>query len=382
MSKTDYYELLGADRSASAADLKLAYRKAAMKYHPDRNPGDKEAEAKFKEVNEAYEILKDEQKRAAYDQYGHAAFEQGGGAGGPGGFGGGFGGGNFADIFEEMFGDFGGGRRGGGPQAQRGSDLRYNLEISLEEAFKGSTQTINIPTTINCDDCDGSGAAPGSKAETCGMCHGRGKVRAQQGFFTVERTCPTCHGQGQTIKDPCKSCHGQGRVKKDRTLQVKIPVGIEDGMRLRHTGAGEAGLRGAPAGDLYVFISIKPHAIFERDAADLHMRVPIPMTTAALGGSIEVPTLDGARMKVAIPAGAQSGQQFRLRGKGMSVLHGQGRGDLYVHAFVETPQNLNKRQKELLEEFAKETGDNVDKNSPESSSWLKKAKSLWEDLTD
>lgn len=380
MAKQDYYELLGVAKGASADEIKKAYRKMAMQYHPDRNQGDKDAEHKFKEINEAYDVLKDEQKRAAYDRFGHAAFENGRG-GGPG-FGGGFdfgGGGGFADIFDEMFGEFMGGRRGGGAASGRGQDLRYNLEISLEEAFKGTQATVRVPTTVACDGCNGSGAAAGTQPVTCPTCQGHGKVRAQQGFFTIERTCPGCHGQGRVIKDACKTCGGQGRLRKEKTLQVNIPAGVEDGTRIRLAGEGEAGLRGAPPGDLYIFLAIAPHPIFQRDTANIHCRVPIPMTTAALGGTVEVPTIEGSRTKVTVPPGTQSGHQFRIKGKGMSVLRSQQRGDMYIQAVVETPVNLTKKQQELLREF-----DNAGKEGshPQSEGFFAKVKELWEDLKD
>ncbi|SDE64061.1 molecular chaperone DnaJ [Rhodospira trueperi] len=380
MSKRDYYDVLGVGKSASADEMKKAYRKLAMQYHPDRNPDDKDAEQKFKELNEAYEVLKDDQKRAAYDRFGHAAFEGGGpGAGGFQGFGGA---GGFSDIFEEMFGEFmGGGRRGGGGRANtRGADLRYNMEVTLEEAFAGKKASVHVPTSVTCETCDGSGAKPGTQPKTCGTCGGAGRVRAQQGFFTVERTCPTCHGQGKTISDPCTACGGAGRVRKDKMLEVTIPAGVEDGTRIRLAGEGEAGLRGGPPGDLYIFLSVAPHRLFQRDGANIQCRVPIPMTTAALGGSIEVPAIDGSRAKVTIPAGTQTGNQFRLRGKGMSVLRSSARGDMFIQAVVETPMNLSKRQKDLLEEFAKAAGD--DSTSPESHGFFKKVKEFFEDLTD
>jgi molecular chaperone DnaJ len=381
MSKQDYYELLGVEKGATPDEIKKAYRKMAMQYHPDRNPGDASAEQKFKEINEAYDVLKDEQKRAAYDRFGHAAFEQGGGHG-PGGFGGGFGGGGFADIFDEMFGEFmGGGRRGGQSQA-RGADLRYNMEISLEDAFGGRTTTVTIPSSAQCDDCKGTGGKDGSQPTTCGTCKGAGKVRAQQGFFTIERTCPSCQGMGRVIKDPCRSCGGTGRTRKEKTLSVTIPAGVEEGTRIRLAGEGEAGMRGAPAGDLYIFLSIRAHRIFQRDGANIFCRVPIPMTTAALGGSIEVPTIDGAKAKVTIPEGTQSGHQFRLRGKGMSVLRSPSRGDMFIQAVVETPVNLTKRQTELLKEFEKASEGADSKHSPESHGFFAKVKEFWEDLKE
>ncbi len=383
MAKQDYYELLGVAKGASADELKKAYRKMAMQYHPDRNQGDKEAEHKFKEVSEAYEILKDDQKRAAYDRFGHAAFD-GGGRGGPGAGGGGFnfdfgGSGGFADIFDEMFGEFMGGRRGGGGASGRGQDLRYNLEIGLEDAFKGTQTNVRVPTSVQCDGCNGTGAAAGTQPITCPTCQGHGKIRAQQGFFTIERTCPGCHGAGKVIKDACKSCGGAGRLRKEKTLQVNIPAGVEDGTRIRLAGEGEAGLRGAPAGDLYIFLAIAAHPIFQRDGANIHCRVPIPMTTAALGGMVEVPTIDGTRTKVTVPPGTQSGHQFRIKSKGMSVLRSAQRGDMYIQAVVETPVNLTKRQQELLREF--ESGGKEGSN-PQSEGFFAKVKELWEDLKD
>jgi molecular chaperone DnaJ len=349
-----------------------------MKYHPDQNAGDAEAEAKFKELNEAYEVLKDGDKRSAYDRMGHAAFEQGGGgAGGPfEGFG--FGAGGFADIFEEVFGGMGGGGRRG--QAQRGSDLRYNMRISLEDSFNGKETEITIPSTVKCDTCGGSGAEPGTQPVTCGTCNGHGKVRAQQGFFTIERTCPTCGGKGKVIKNPCKSCHGTGRLQKDKTLSVTIPQGVEDGTRIRLSGEGEAGPNGAAPGDLYIFLEVSPHRFFQRDGADLYCRVPIQMTKAALGGTIEVPTIDGARTRITVPAGTQAGQQFRLRGKGMTVLRSPSRGDMFVEVGVETPVNLTEKQKELLREFQEESRE--DGSHPETEGFFKKMKEIWSDLTD
>jgi molecular chaperone DnaJ len=376
MAKQDYYELLGVNRGASADELKRAYRKLAMQHHPDRNPGDKAAEQKFKDISEAYEVLKDEQKRAAYDRFGHAAFE-GGGAGRQGGdFG--FAGG-FADIFDEMFGEFMGGRRGG-QAAQRGADLRYNLEISLEDAFGGKQASIRVATAATCESCAGTGADAGSKPTTCQTCRGHGKVRATQGFFTIERTCPTCHGAGQIIERPCRACGGQGRVRKERALNVNIPAGVEDGTRIRLAGEGEAGARGAPPGDLYIFLSITPHKLFQRDGANLYCRVPIQMTTAALGGAIEVPTIDGGRAKVNVPAGTQTSHQFRLKNKGMSVLRSQTRGDLFIEAMVETPVNLNKRQQELLRELEKTM--NPKESSPQSAGFFSRVKEFWDDLRE
>ena len=379
MAKRDYYELLGVDRNADKDAIKKAYRKLAMKYHPDRNPGDAEAEQAFKDVSEAYEVLSDDQKRAAYDRFGHDAFEQGGfGGGGAGAAGAGFGG--FTDIFEEMFGDFmGGGRRGRG-SPNRGADLRYNLEVSLEDAFHGRKIDIKVPTSVPCDTCDGSGAAEDANPVACGTCGGDGRVRASQGFFTIERTCPNCQGEGQVIDKPCKSCNGAGRVHRDKMLQVNVPRGVEDGTRIRLAGEGEAGMRGAPPGDLYIFVSVAPHRLFERQGADLACRVPIAMADAALGGEIEVPTIDGGRAKVKIPEGAQTGQQFRLRGKGMPVLQSSQRGDMYLELYVETPVNLSKRQKELLEEFRGAGGSKT--QSPESEGFFSKVKEFWDDLTE
>jgi molecular chaperone DnaJ len=375
MAKQDFYETLGVGKTADADELKRAYRKLAMQYHPDRNPGDKSAEQKFKEVSEAYDILKDDQKRAAYDRFGHAAFEQG--SRGPGDFGG-FSGG-FADIFEEMFGAMGGGRRTQGGTA-RGSDLRYNIEVSLEDAFRGKQTTIRVATFAHCDACKGIGAEPGSRPATCRTCQGHGRVRRQQGFFTVEQTCPTCHGAGQTIDKPCKACGGQGRTRREKTLAVSIPPGVEDGTRIRLAGEGEVGLRGAAPGDLYIFVGISQHPIFQRDGANIFCRVPIPFTTAALGGSIEVPTVEGARTRITVPGGTQSGHQFRLRGKGMTVLRSPARGDMYIQVNVEIPVNLNKRQQELLREFEK-AGDGG-KTHPESEGFFAKVKEFFEDLRE
>lgn len=387
MSKKDYYQTLGVDKKASADDLKKAYRKLAMQYHPDKNPGDKSAEAKFKDINEAYDTLKDDQKRAAYDRFGHAAFENGGfGNAGGGARGGGFGGfGGFSDIFEEMFGDgasgFAGGfagQRGDTNAARRGNDSSTELAITLEEAFTGKEAQIKIHSFDSCGTCTGTGAAKGSKPETCEHCRGTGRVRAQQGFFTIERACPVCSGAGQVIKNPCPTCSGSGRVRKEKNLKVKIPAGVEDGMRIRLAGEGEAGLRGGAPGDLYVFLKMKPHRFFTRQGADLHCRTPLPMTTAALGGEIEVPTIEGKRTKVTVPAGTQSGQQFRLRGKGMSSYGSSLRGDMFIEVAVETPVNLSKRQKDLLKSFAEEG----DKSSPQSQSFFGKVKELWGDIKD
>ncbi|GGF92806.1 MULTISPECIES: molecular chaperone DnaJ [Rhizobium] len=374
MAKADFYEILGVAKSADEKELKSAFRKMAMKYHPDKNPGDAEAEKKFKELNEAYETLKDPQKRAAYDRYGHAAFEQGG-MGGGGGFGGGAGG--FSDIFEDIFGEMMGGgraRRSAGGR-ERGADLRYNMEISLEEAFSGKTAQIRVPTSITCDVCTGSGAKPGTQPKTCGTCQGSGRVRASQGFFSVERTCPTCHGRGQTITDPCTKCHGQGRVTEERSLSVNIPAGIEDGTRIRLQGEGEAGTRGGPAGDLYIFLSVTPHEFFQRDGADLYCAVPISMTTAALGGTFDVGTLDGSKSRVSVPEGTQAGKQFRLKGKGMPVLRSSQTGDLYIQIGIETPQKLTKRQRELLQEFEEISSK---ENNPESTGFFARMKEFFD----
>ena len=380
MAKNDFYETLSVERDAGDDELKKAYRKLAMKYHPDRNPDDAKAEKSFKDVNEAYEILKDAEKRAAYDRFGHAAFEQGGAGGGRGGASG-FGGG-FSDIFDEMFGDFGGGRggRGGRAPAGNGSDLRFNMEVSLEDAYNGKQTEIRVPTSAPCDTCDGSGGEGGAAPSTCGSCQGHGRVRAQQGFFTVERTCPTCQGTGELIKHPCKVCAGDGRVHKEKTLSVNIPAGVEEGTRIRLSGEGEAGLRGAQAGDLYIFLSIKSHRIFQRDGADIHCRVPIPMTKATLGGTIEVPTVEGKMARVTIPSGTPTGHQFRLRDKGMTILRSKARGDMFIQAFVETPVNLTKRQKELLKEFGDESPE--DTTSPQSHGFFSKVKEIWEDLKE
>lgn len=373
-SKRDYYEVLSVARTASGDEIKKSYRVLAMRFHPDKNPNDDEAAVRFREVSEAYEVLKDEQKRAAYDRYGHAAFNQN--AGGGGGFGG-FGGG-FADIFEEMFGSFmDGGRR---EANQRGADLRYNMSITLEEAFGGKKATITIPSSVACETCKGSGSKDAKAPETCSTCRGAGRVRAQQGFFTVERPCPQCHGQGKIIKDPCPDCHGTGRQRKEKSLEVAIPAGVEDGTRIRLSGEGEMGLRGAPAGDLYIFLQIDPHRIFHRDGVNLACEVPIPMTTAALGGVIEVPTIDGGRASVTIPKGAQSGDRFRLRGKGMPVLRTRQFGDMFITSKVETPVNLTKRQQDLLREFAEEAETN--NSSPESTSFFQRVKEFWEELRD
>ncbi|WP_227269222.1 molecular chaperone DnaJ [Roseobacter weihaiensis] len=382
MAKRDYYDVLGVAKGASADEIKKGYRTKAKELHPDRNKDNPDAESKFKEANEAYEVLKDADKKAAYDRYGHAAFEggMGGGGGRPGG---GFGGGQgdfssaFSDVFDDLFGNFaGGGQRGGGNRASRGSDLRYNLRISLEDAYGGLQKTINVPTSISCESCSGSGAEGGSEPASCPTCSGMGKVRAQQGFFTVERTCPTCSGLGQIIKNPCKTCQGAGRVEKDRALAVNIPAGVETGTRIRLAGEGEAGMRGGPSGDLYIFIEVSEHELFQRDGANLFCRVPVSMAKAALGGSIEVPTIDGGRGRVQIPSGSQSGRQMRLRGKGMPALRGSGSGDMFIELAVETPVNLTARQKELLAEF----DDLSENNNPESSSFFSSVKSFWDGM--
>ena len=374
MAKADFYATLGVSRSVTDAELKAAFRKAAMQCHPDRNPGDKAAEAKFKELNEAYQCLSDTQKRAAYDRFGHAAFEQGGN----GGMGEGFGS-SMSDIFDDLFGDMMGRQRGGRSGGrERGSDLRYNLDITLEEAFRGKTATVNIPTSIACEACSGSGAKPGSKPRTCATCGGQGRVRAQQGFFAIERTCPTCQGRGEIIDTPCSVCAGAGRVTRERALSVNIPSGVEDGTRIRLAGEGEAGLRGGPTGDLYIFLAVKPHQFFQRDGADLYCRVPISMVQAALGGEFSVPTVDGSQAKVKVPEGTQSGKQFRIKGKGMPILRSRDLGDLYIQAMVETPQNLNKRQRELLAEFESVSSRTT---HPESAGFFDKIKDFFDQLS-
>ncbi|MEM6538312.1 MAG: molecular chaperone DnaJ [Pseudomonadota bacterium] len=381
MSKRDYYEVLGISKGAGADEIKKAYRQKAKELHPDRNSDNPNAEAQFKEANEAYEVLKDAEKKAAYDRFGHAAFE-GGMGGGPRGGGGFQGQGDFAsafsDVFDDLFGDIMGGRRGGGGgrRAVRGSDLRYNLRVSLEDAYQGLQKTIQVPTAVMCDTCNGTGAEGGSEPTTCPTCSGMGKVRASQGFFTVEKTCPTCGGLGQIIQNPCKTCSGAGRIEKDRSLSVNIPAGVETGTRIRLAGEGEAGLRGGPSGDLYIFIEVTEHALFQRDGNVLFCRVPVSMTAAAIGGDIEVPTIDGGRSRVKVPAGSQSGRQMRLRGKGMPSLRGGGSGDMLIELAVETPVNLTSKQKELLLEFEKLS----EENNPESSGFLKKMKSFWEGM--
>lgn len=373
MSKRDYYEVLEITRSASDGEIKSSYRKLAMKWHPDKNPGDQTCEHKFREISEAYEVLKDGDRRAAYDRYGHAAFEQGGGGGG---FSTDFGA-AFHDIFEDLFGMArrGGGASGRGSGRERGADLRFNLEITLEEAFSGKTASVQLPTSVTCESCSGSGAKSGTQPVACRSCNGTGRIRHAQGFFTLERTCPTCQGRGSVIEDPCKSCSGAGRITRERALEVQIPAGVEDGTRIRLAGEGEAGMRGGPQGDLYIFLSIAPHAIFQREGADLYCRVPISMTTAALGGDFEVPTIGGGRTKVKIPEGTPSGKRFRLQNKGMSVLRSKAHGDMYVQVAVETPQKLTKRQKELLAEFEKESSKET---HPESSGFFAKMREFFE----
>lgn len=380
MSK-DFYATLGVDKTASDDDLKKAYRKLAMQYHPDRNKDDPKAEAKFKEISEAYDTLKDPQKRAAYDRYGTAGNPFGGGGMGGGA---GFGGGSFSDIFDEMFGDImsGGGRRGGSNGPMRGSDVQFSLDITLEEAYKGKEAKIKIPTVDPCDSCNGSGAEDGAKPETCSTCNGSGRVRATQGFFTIERTCPTCGGNGSTISHPCKKCGGAGRMRGEKTQTISIPSGIDSDRRIRMAGEGEAGVRGGQRGDLYILINVKPHPLFKRDGANLHCRVPIPMTTAALGGSIEIPTIDGSKNTVKIPAGTQTGNQLRVKGKGMSVLRSDARGDLYIELFVETPVNLDKKQVDIMKQLDDTLEKSGRKNTPESTGFFNKVKELWDDLTD
>ena len=375
MSKRDYYEVLGVNRDAGDDDIKKAYRKLAMKFHPDRNPDNKDAEEKFKEAKEAYEMLSDPQKKAAYDRYGHAGVDPSMGAGpGAQGFEGGFAD-AFGDIFGDLFGGAGGGR-GGRSNVYRGADLRYNLEITLEEAARGAEKTIRIPTVEECGTCHGSGAKPGTQPKPCPTCNGHGQVRVQQGFFSIQQTCPKCHGSGKIIPDPCRDCGGAGRVKKQKTLEVKIPAGIDEGMRLRHAGHGEPGVNGGPPGDLYVEIHIRKHAVFERDHDDLHCEMPISITTAALGGEIEIPTLEGmARLK--IPAETQSGKVFRLRGKGIKNVRSHVHGDLMCHVVVETPVNLTERQKELLREFEESASGNADRHNPKAKGWMDKVRDFF-----
>ena len=375
MSKRDYYEVLGVSKGVDNKELKKAYRKLAMKYHPDRNPDDKDADAKFKEATEAYEVLGDEQKRAAYDQYGHAGVD-------PNAAGGGFGGGSgadFSDIFGDVFGDiFGGGRAGGGRGGpQRGSDLRYTMELTLEEAVRGVEKKIRIPTLVTCNTCEGSGAKPGTKPKTCGTCNGQGQVRMQQGFFAVQQTCPTCRGTGTIIEDPCRDCHGRGVNEETKTLSVKIPAGVDTGDRVRLSGEGEAGALGGPAGDLYVQVSVKEHAIFQRDGRNLYCDVPISIVDAALGGELEIPTLDG-RVKLRVPEETQSGKMFRLRGKGVTPVRGGAAGDLLCRVQVETPVNLTSKQKDLLEEF--QASLKGEKHSPRKKSFFEGVKKFFEEI--
>ncbi|MEZ2863156.1 molecular chaperone DnaJ [Proteus terrae] len=378
MAKRDFYEVLGLSKTADEKEIKRAYKRLAMKYHPDRNQGDKESESKFKEIKEAYEILSDAQKRAAYDQYGHAAFEQGGFGGQDGG---GFGGGaDFGDIFGDVFGDiFGGGRRQ--QRAARGSDLQYNMDLTLEEAVRGVAKEIRIPTLETCDKCHGSGAKEGTSAETCSTCHGAGQVHLRQGFFTVQQACPTCHGRGKVIKEPCSKCHGDGRVERSKTLSVKIPAGVDTGDRIRLSGEGEAGENGAPAGDLYVQVHVRQHHIFERDGNNLYCEVPINFAIAALGGEIEVPTLDG-RVKLKIPAETQTGKMFRMKGKGVKSVRSSSIGDLMCRVVVETPVKLNEKQKELMQQLGESFGGKSgEKNTPRSKSFLDGVKKFFDDLT-
>lgn len=375
-AEIDFYSLLEVERTADDGTIKSAYRKLAMKFHPDRNPGDAEAEARFKAIGAAYECLKDPQKRAAYDRFGHEAYVNGG-AGGMGGGGGGAGGfSDLGDIFESFFGQaFGGGRQ----QERRGADLRYDMEVSLDEAFHGKQAEITVEVAQTCDPCGGKGAEPGTGTRRCNLCGGHGRVRAQQGFFTVERTCPTCHGRGEVIEKPCRSCGGEGRVDREQTLEVNIPPGVDTGTRIRLSGKGEAGPQGAPAGDLYIFLHVRRHPVFERDGTTLVTRVPISFTTAALGGEIEIPGLDGKRHRIEIPAGIQSGKQLRKRGAGMPVLQGRGTGDLVLEIVVETPTRLTARQKELLRELQEtETGD----ETPQSKGFFERIKEAWDDLTE
>ncbi|MGF1723140.1 molecular chaperone DnaJ [Photobacterium nomapromontoriensis] len=378
MSKRDFYEVLGVSRDASERDIKKAYKRLAMKFHPDRNQGDDQAAEKFREVKQAYEILTDPQKRAAYDQYGHAAFEQGGMGGG--GFGGGA---DFGDIFGDVFGDIfgGGGRRGGQQRAQRGADLRYNMELTLEEAVRGCSKEIRVPTLVACDTCDGSGAKKGTSATTCGTCHGQGQVQMRQGFFAVQQTCPHCHGRGKIIKEPCGTCHGQGRKEETKTLSVKIPAGVDTGDRIRLSGEGEAGEFGAPAGDLYVQVHVSQHHIFERDGNNLYCEVPVSFTMAALGGEVEVPTLDG-RVSLKVPSETQTGRMFRMRGKGVKSVRGGAMGDLICKLVVETPVNLSSRQKELLQELEDTLGGSAaKKHKPKSEGFFDGVKKFFDDLT-
>ena len=375
----DFYELLEVERTADDATLKSSYRKLAMRFHPDKNPGCADSEARFKAISEAYDCLKDPQKRAAYDRYGKEAFRNGGGGAGGGGFGGGADFGDIGDIFETIFGNFNGGQQGGRRGPQRGADLRYDMEISLDEAFHGKSVDIDVEVAAPCHPCGGSGAKPGTSANRCGTCGGHGKVRAQQGFFMVERTCPTCQGAGQVIADPCDSCRGEGRVDRKKTLSVTIPAGVDEGTRIRLSGEGEAGGRGAPAGDLYIFLHVRKHSLFTREGTTLFTEVPVSFTTAALGGTVMVPGLDRSEHEFRIPAGIQSGKQLRIRGAGIPVLNGRGSGDLVIQVEVETPTKLSAKQRELLEAFREtETGDEC----PQSRGFFDKIKDMWDDLTE
>lgn len=375
MAKRDYYEVLEIARAAKDEEIKASFRKLAMKWHPDKNPGDTACEHRFKEINEAYDVLKDDQKRAAYDRFGHAAFEHGG-AGTAAGFGGDFAS-AFHDIFDDLFGM--GGRRGRGPGRERGADLRYNLEITLEEAYAGKTAQVKLPTSVTCEVCSGSGAKAGTQPVTCRSCGGSGRIRHAQGFFTLERACPTCQGRGSVIEQPCANCGGAGRMTKERTLELHVPAGVEDGTRIRLAGEGEAGLRGGTAGDLYIFLSLAPHPIFQREAADLHCRVPISMVTAALGGEFEVPTIDGGKSRVKVPEGTQTAKRFRLQNKGMPVLRSKARGDMYVQVAVETPQKLTKRQRELLKEFESQSSKET---QPETSGFFTRVREFFDGLKE
>ena len=380
MAKRDFYDVLGVSKGASADEIKKGYRRKAKELHPDRNSDNPEAESQFKEANEAYEILKDDNKKAAYDRYGHAAFD-GGMGGGPraGGHGQGDFASAFSDVFEDLFGDFMGGQRGAGgrQRAARGSDLRYNMRISLEDAYSGLQKSITVSASATCGECSGSGAEGGAEPQTCPTCSGMGKVRAQQGFFTVERACPTCSGAGQIVKNPCKGCAGAGRVQKEKVLSVNIPAGVETGTRIRLSGEGEAGLRGGPSGDLYIFIEVAEHTIFQRDGLDLFCRVPVSMVVASLGGEIEVPTIDGGRSRVKVPEGSQSGRQMRLRSKGMPALRGPGQGEMYIELAVETPVKLTGKQKELLRVFEESCAHS---NNPNAHGFFDKVKSFWDDM--
>jgi molecular chaperone DnaJ len=377
MSEKDFYKVLGVEKNASDDDIKKAYRKLAMQHHPDRNKGESKAEEKFKEISEAYDVLKDADKRAAYDRFGAAGPMGGGGFGGAGGAG--FGA-AFSDIFEDMFGDVMGGKRSTGPM--RGSDVQFSLDITLEEAFKGKESKIKIPTVQPCDSCGGTGSADGGRPEKCASCDGSGRVRATQGFFTIERTCPSCNGAGTIIKSPCKKCAGAGRMRGEKTVGVSVPAGISEGQRVRLTGEGEAGVRGGSPGDLYILIAIKPHAFFRRDGANLYCRVPIPMTTAALGGSVDVPTIDGERTKIKIPTGTQTGQQLRVKTKGMTIMRSEARGDMYIEIFVETPVNLDKKQTDLMKQLGETLEKSGQKHTPESEGFFQKMKEFWDDLRE